>query len=78
MDKMVKYLLISILLLPSYLLAESYSSSSHTSDLSKALCHPVRKEILEKLRSEVKSWTELFFLQWNSLIIGSITSLQNG
>lgn len=55
MDKMAGYLLlISILLLPSYSLAEL----SHTSDLSKALCHPARKEILEKLRSEIKSWTD--------------------
>lgn len=28
------------------------------SDLSKALCHPVRKEILDTLRRQVKEWSD--------------------
>lgn len=36
---------------------KSDQNETITSDLSKAACHPVRKEILEILRSEVRSWS---------------------
>ncbi|WP_051284428.1 hypothetical protein [Desulforegula conservatrix] len=35
------------------------NSSNNASDLTKTKCHPVRKEILDSLRSGVKSWSGL-------------------
>lgn len=61
MKKSIIIFVIAMLIPSSFLYAQEYpdAAGNMASDLSKAKCHPVRKEILEVLRSEVKKWSDL-------------------
>lgn len=59
MKRLFLIVLIGVLFLFSGAFAQEKSDKNEaiSADLAKATCHPVRKEILETLRSEVRSWS---------------------